>query len=384
MSRVRASLHQLIRSPLRSLAVAERRYYQSWEMLAFCLLAIAVALVLGLVMLQRQDYAVAAVVYGFAVSQGLALRLGLRRRSRRLGRWLCVLSITLLLGFMLIDGGHLGTGPIVAVIFAPVIILLLGFRSGGLYFLALLGLWLLVSALEVVSFDHRITDPALYWERVTLAIGFVGLYFWLLGYSRAKVIERLQKQQCLMQQQAATDSLTGLANRRAMSRQLDQQECRSSGHDEVYSLVVGDIDLFKHINDRYGHHCGDQVIVRVAALLQSVLRRDDRLARWGGEEFLLLLPRTELPGALDVAEKLRCLVASQPIASDAGPLPVTMSFGVAVGRQGDAIGDVIKLADQALYLAKDQGRNHVCFIPVGTHVAEHQQLAANYATVSSL
>lgn len=153
--------------------------------------------------------------------------------------------------------------------------------------------------------------------------------------------------------EARRDALTGLANRRALSV-LDPSARRLVPHDPPSSVVVLDVDHFKTINDRFGHAAGDEAIRRVARLLQSALRADDLLLRWGGEEFVVWLPGEDARRAGVVAEKLRAVVAA-----DAGGPALTVSAGVAALEVGEPLADAIARADAAMYAAKQAGRNRV-------------------------
>ncbi|MCV2362171.1 diguanylate cyclase [Paucibacter sp. DJ1R-11] len=159
---------------------------------------------------------------------------------------------------------------------------------------------------------------------------------------------------------AAHDALTGLFNRRGLQNMAERQlsEARRAG--QPVSFILLDIDHFKHINDRHGHLAGDAVIREIGQLLLSVCRDSDVACRYGGEEFLLLLPRTSLDSALRRAEQLRQAVSERLIIHEAQSLHVTMSLGVATfPESGSKLEDLIAQADHALYEAKQAGRNQV-------------------------
>ena len=158
--------------------------------------------------------------------------------------------------------------------------------------------------------------------------------------------------------QATTDPLTGLGNRRWLAERVDDELARSARQAEALSIVLFDLDLFKGINDRHGHEVGDKVLAAAGQLLRSQLRRYDLAARMGGEEFCVILPRTQLADALAIAERLRKAFASAEI----DPLPrggVTASFGVYEAAPGDGLEQMLSMADKALYVAKHGGRNRV-------------------------
>jgi diguanylate cyclase len=160
-----------------------------------------------------------------------------------------------------------------------------------------------------------------------------------------------------LRQLARLDALTGLPNRLAVEERLVQEFTRFRRAGQPYSVVVLDIDHFKQVNDTWGHATGDQVLRHVAAVLRASLRASDFIGRTGGEEFLLLLPETPLPAALEVADKVRAALHAQPEAT-AGVL--SLSAGVSEAQLAHQDADVaVREADQALYRAKRGGRNRV-------------------------
>lgn len=156
---------------------------------------------------------------------------------------------------------------------------------------------------------------------------------------------------------ATTDPLTGTHNRRVLENAVEQEVDRLQRYGEPFSLLLLDIDHFKAINDRFGHHAGDKVLVDLSRCVSDKLRTIDVLARWGGEEFAVLLPHTEIEQACHVAEKLRLQIESLTF-PDVGQ--VTASIGVAQCRSDETMVDLFKRTDQALYAAKAAGRNRVC------------------------
>ncbi len=162
-----------------------------------------------------------------------------------------------------------------------------------------------------------------------------------------------------MESMALTDPLTGLLNRRSMEQRLREAAHGFQRTGRPFSLVMADVDRFKRINDLHGHAAGDRVLRAVAALFGERLRGGDAVARWGGEEFLLLLPETDLPTAREVADRLRAHAEAR--LSDAAGLggSVTLTFGVAVFDRPMRVDACLKQADDALYAGKAEGRNRV-------------------------
>lgn len=159
---------------------------------------------------------------------------------------------------------------------------------------------------------------------------------------------------------ATIDALTGLVNRRAFVDWAARELRRAQRYQDPLSLILLDVDHFKHINDRHGHPAGDLVLASVGRQLAGKVRTCDVVARWGGEEFVLALPSTGLSGALEVAERARRELEQSTIVTQAGvTVPVTASFGVAELQLGESIDTLIDRADRAMYEAKSSGRNRV-------------------------
>jgi diguanylate cyclase len=158
---------------------------------------------------------------------------------------------------------------------------------------------------------------------------------------------------------ASTDLLTGLASRQAMSAHLETALRRARANGQPLALLALDIDHFKQVNDAYGHEAGDTVLATVAAALQRDRRRGDGAGRWGGEEFVVLLPDCPLADAVSVAEKLREVIAEQWVIIGERAISVTVSIGVAAFSPYDTVDDLLRRADQAMYAAKHGGRNQV-------------------------
>jgi len=171
-----------------------------------------------------------------------------------------------------------------------------------------------------------------------------------------KYQESLELINQILEKQASTDPLTGIYNRMKFSKVLGDELKRAQRYDTPLAVILLDIDKFKSINDTYGHLDGDNVLKALTRLLAANIRSSDTLARWGGEEFILLAPGSDLDGGGLLAEKLRLAVAEHdfPI-----PQPVTASFGVAAYQLDDTELTLTNRADQALYQAKEQGRNRV-------------------------
>lgn len=161
------------------------------------------------------------------------------------------------------------------------------------------------------------------------------------------------------QTQAITDALTGIYNRRGLFDMGEFEFARARRLNRPFSAAMIDVDHFKRVNDNYGHSIGDQVLGTIAKRCRSVSRKMDLVGRYGGEEFLILMPESNQDAAQIVAERLRYALNVRPISTTAGPIRITISAGVAETNETDTLQTLIERADDALYAAKSQGRNRV-------------------------
>ena len=211
--------------------------------------------------------------------------------------------------------------------------------------LLITGLHLRLFLAVPVPYEHwvftAITVPAIVAPAVTFAV--------------LSLASRLMETRAALERAAHTDPLTQIGNRRAFTDQAGREMARVARGGRGFSILILDIDHFKALNDRLGHAAGDAALVAVARTCAAMLRQADFFCRWGGEEFIALLPDADLGDAVAVAEKLRLAIARRSLA---GEHPLTVSIGVASSAGfPDTLDEIIREADRQLYLAKEQGRN---------------------------
>lgn len=170
-------------------------------------------------------------------------------------------------------------------------------------------------------------------------------------------ITQIQEKSNLLEYQASHDKLTGLYNRNKFDEIFGKELRRSQRYEYDLSLIIFDIDDFKKVNDKFGHQIGDEVLIEISKIVLLNVREHDLVVRWGGEEFLVLLPNTKLEGAVSVAQKIKEVIYSTQLSSK--KLNITSSFGVSTLRKDDLEKDIIARADKALYDAKETGKNKV-------------------------
>jgi diguanylate cyclase (GGDEF)-like protein len=227
--------------------------------------------------------------------------------------------------------------------------------------------WILVLVLAtyMLSLDHsfqvlwwQVVSQTLLHQRtmhviniaaVVVLLAFVASHYFL-------IVVRMQDQ---LMKLASTDPLTGLNNRRRLTEVAELELAKSRRYNLSLSVIVCDLDHFKAVNDRLGHDGGDAVLRHASEVISQMARETDTTCRWGGEEFLMLLPNTDHAGATNVAERIRKLMADTPVTIASQTVNVTLTLGVASLGPGETLEAVIGRADAALYAGKLAGRNRV-------------------------
>ncbi|WP_100641924.1 GGDEF domain-containing protein [Alteromonas facilis] len=267
----------------------------------------------------------------------------------------CLMVLTL---YLVITGGNNNTGPLWMYLVPPVCMFLGGFKRG---LIANLGFTLCVSIVLFYPDNALLAANYSYEFKTRLLYSFATIIFLsaLYEYSREQSFKAMRLLRDEFEQQALHDQLTKLPNRRNLNEQLKHEYQRTVRDGQAFTVLLADVDNFKQINDSFGHDTGDDVLCKISDYLRQAVRGQDLLARWGGEEFLLLLPMTNASNAKDVAEKIRHYIESHPISVNNAKLNVTISIGLAEVTPDTTIDEAINLADKRLYIAKQQGRNKV-------------------------
>lgn len=158
-----------------------------------------------------------------------------------------------------------------------------------------------------------------------------------------------------------TDPLTEILNRRGIFKHLEEQEIRYRRNRKPFSIFIIDADFFKKVNDRYGHNAGDHVLKKLSIIIKENLREQDIVGRWGGEEFILILPDTDNKGAIILAEKVRSIIENSIMRFNDTDICVTISMGGCCYKNDIDLSHCLEMADKALYRSKKDGRNRVNF-----------------------
>lgn len=253
-------------------------------------------------------------------------------------------------------GGHNNTALYWAFPFPAILFGLLGVRKALLSnAIIMLLLILLLLQPDLLQADYKQAEVSRFLASMLIVI----IVCWINDHFRERSHEAMSALQKSKDMEANTDPLTQLVNRRYIEANFAQQLHNYPQHYFPLGVVMCDIDHFKRFNDQYGHDVGDEVLKTVADIFRSHLRPQDIACRNGGEEFLLLLPQTDLEQSKSAAEKIRAIMANQPFLFGSIEAPITASFGVTVCNEQSGFQAAIKTADQQLYRAKAAGRNQV-------------------------
>ncbi len=268
-------------------------------------------------------------------------------------------SATVLCAYILIgDGPSDGSAALWVSIYPSTAILYLGLRYGTAMFIAfyafLLGLFYTpLGDVVIVPLSESM-------QIRLLMVCFASFVFvWFIEFARFKTNLALHKAAHRIEQSSLTDALTGLGNRRDFDRSLAWTMARASRNNVQFSLAILDIDHFKRVNDTYGHAVGDQVLTHIASEVETQIRNADRMFRWGGEEFAIIMPATTMNKAMAGAERIRMHIEKTPFLLGSEQIFLTVSLGLYSGTESSNASYPMHIADQCLYRAKSTGRNKV-------------------------
>lgn len=317
-----------------------------------------VALGIGLKSWFSDHYLHAWTLFSFALLMAANCLLFDRRRRPLLFRSVFVVLCASLFMYLIATGGESNTGHLWFFVFPPFVFYISGPRMGLAVMLAMMTAVTIIFQFPEASFVSARygTDFQIRFFASTI---FLAIFSYVLDHSRRRAYDQLVQMAALHERAARTDELTRLPNRRDMKSHLEKEHDRYKRHGSHFSVILMDIDHFKQINDTYGHDAGDYILVKFAEMLQDSCRKMDLAARWGGEEFLILLPDTSLVQALAMAERFRKRVESFKAKFKNQTIVFTTSCGVCSISQTKDLEVLMKQADINLYQAKMKGRNMV-------------------------
>ena len=214
--------------------------------------------------------------------------------------------------------------------------------------LTIYGIFLYVRAIATIFSPPESAFSNTPFQNLTYLLLFVISFLWSMGF----ILMVSQRLQADLRELATIDTLTRIPNRHATQVFFEKELSRAQRNQGEFSILLIDLDNFKQINDNHGHAAGDIVLIKTAQIFQSAIRRQDIIGRWGGEEFLMILPATSIPNTQILAERLRSDISEVEFDETTIPIQLTISIGVASSRGCVSIDEILKKADDALYRAK--------------------------------
>mgnify|MGYP003623494502 CR=1 FL=1 len=287
------------------------------------------------------------------------LWLKFRPRSPMLPTFVLVGSLMVLGIVLLVGGGAPHSSSLLwFIMFPPMVMFCAGLRSGTILFAIFFGA---IALLLFTPLNFLLAAPLEFSLSMRFMLVLFGsfLFSWFAEYTRFYTRKALVEAMSRMEQDALTDPLTGLGNRRDFQHYFSWVSGKSARDQQAFSIAMSDIDNFKKVNDTFGHEVGDKVLVHISGIITTQMRAMDRLFRWGGEEFLLLMPETGGREAVLAAERMRRSVAESPYVNGDTVLHCTISVGLYSGGGLEKVNEQIAEADRNLYSAKSGGRNMV-------------------------
>ncbi|MEH6565452.1 MAG: GGDEF domain-containing protein [Halopseudomonas sp.] len=241
-------------------------------------------------------------------------------------------------------------------LFVPTLFISMRMRSAWILFA---GMWLYYVALDVLMWYMEPLQPISSHALLALQVFNLSVVFGMFGYLSQFYVSSVTRAHKRLDSMATVDSLTGLFNRGHIIALSEKELARHHRHPTDLIFMLMDLDHFKQINDRYGHNAGDQVLSEVSQLLADSIGKQSYVGRWGGEEFIAVMPATDIDQSIASAERIRKGVESLAIDVDGERIKVTISIGITQYRAEELLSNAIARADQALYQSKGAGRNRV-------------------------
>jgi len=333
-------------------------FHQSHVVSLFALVGMSITAAMGIIGLFNRDFVLASSLFFASFIYFTGYCAFKKLNNLKLSSAIVLYSLYILMFYLVYTGGVEQTGPLWIYIVAPVSVFIHGLKRG------LLDIALFVVIISAIMFipTDILAHTAYSTEfKLRLLYSFLTVTFLsaLYEYSRDKsykhVLELTEKYQKL----AHLDQLTQLSNRRDALHILKREQARILRTKESLSIVLCDVDHFKKINDHYGHNAGDTVLKSLADIFTKMARNQDCIARWGGEEFLFILPQTTAENANVFAEKIQDELQSHLVHYEKEKIAVRVSMGIEQINVNQTIDEAINNADHHLYQAKNAGRNQI-------------------------
>jgi diguanylate cyclase (GGDEF)-like protein len=332
--------------------------YQPHVVAVFSLVGMSILATMAVIALFNQTYILAVTLFGSSLLFFMGYYVYKKFNNSIFSSAIVLYSLYSLMFYLVYTGGVAQTGPLWIFIIPPISLFIQGLKYG------LVNIAMFVAVISIIMFiptDVMTHAPYSMEFKLRLLYSFltVTALSALYEYSRERSYKSALRLSEKYQQLANFDPLTQLSNRRGALAILQQEQARISRKEDPLSIILCDIDYFKKVNDLYGHNAGDAILIALAKIFMSNMREQDSIARWGGEEFLFILPQTTAANANVVAEKIRGQIQNHTTFYQDKAIKVTSSMGIEQFDGTKSIDEVINSADKHLYKAKDAGRNQV-------------------------
>lgn len=327
----------------------------------FAMVGMSITFALGISAMIDNDRVLGIVLLSSSALFGLCKALLLHSKvlyNHVLAPFILVVSLAGLMLYLVITGGVANTGPLWIYVLPPVAM----FFAGVVYGVITVAVFITLCSYILFAADgwfvvaHYTTEFKLRLLYSFATVTFLSAFYEHSRQTSFNIVKDLSDK---FEKQAQQDTLTRLPNRRGIQQFIEFESARARRQKKPLTLILCDIDRFKRVNDQYGHDGGDVVLKHVSDLFKASIREQDGVARWGGEEFLFVLPDTEESNAVVLAEKVRETLATSPVDIQQKNVVITASFGVAQIDFEQGLDKALTLADKALYKAKEKGRNKV-------------------------
>jgi diguanylate cyclase (GGDEF)-like protein len=324
----------------------------------FALVGMSITGVMGFIALFNRNFILAASLF-IASSIFFAGYYAYKKNNNvKLSSAIVLYSLYILMFYLIFTGGVENTGPLWVFIVAPVSVFIQGLKRGliDITIFVITSMTIMLIPMDIIAHAAYSTEFKLRLLYSFLTVTFLSA---LYEYSREQSYKQALALSEKYQRLAHLDPLTQLSNRRDALFILKREQARISRSKEPLSIILCDVDYFKKINDQYGHNAGDTVLIELAELFTKNMREQDFIARWGGEEFLFILPQTEAKSANIFAEKIQEILQNHLVNHENEKISVKVSMGIEQFKDNQTIDEAINNADKYLYQAKNAGRNQI-------------------------
>ncbi|WP_440877125.1 GGDEF domain-containing protein [Thalassotalea sp. PLHSN55] len=333
-------------------------FHQPQVVALFALVGLSITAIMGLISLYNSNFILAGTLFLASAVYFFGYYVHKKHNNITLSAATILYSLYLLMFYLVFSGGVENTGPLWVYIVAPVTVFIHGLKRGLCDLAAFIVICIALTFIPQDFIAHAVYATEF---KLRLLYSFLTITFLsaLYEHSRNLSYQKTQELSEKYQHLAHFDSLTNLSNRRNALLVLEQEQARVARNQEPLSVIICDVDFFKIVNDKYGHNAGDIVLKALSKLFTDNIRAQDHIARWGGEEFLFILPQTSANNACIIAEKIRLAVEKSSITFQNISIDITVSLGIAQFEASQSIDEVINNADKHLYQAKELGRNQI-------------------------